>query len=80
MTSHTSFGICLLGKHTILAPNNPPGYLLIPSLCGGNMTPYQMVHAATAVTTPVKAKKAPFDWSARSSGVGILRIKNGKFG
>jgi hypothetical protein len=39
------------------------------------MTPYQIVHAATAVITPVKAKNAPLDWRARSRGVGMLKLK-----
>jgi len=36
------------------------------------MVPYQMVHAATAVTIPAKPKNADLDWRARSSGVGIV--------
>lgn len=43
------------------------------SLAGGKIDPYQIDHAATAVTMPAKPKKADLDWSARSSGVGMIR-------
>ena len=37
------------------------------------MVPYHIDQAATAVTIPAKPKKADLDWSARSSGVGMVK-------
>jgi hypothetical protein len=38
----------------------------------GRRNTHQIVHAATAVMIPAKPKKAFFDCSARSRGVGIV--------